>query len=249
MRLKVSNDAESRLTPGLGFYLEEDGQWVVKEIPEDVVELSRFSGFLTIHGFKCSVFETPGREQWAQKSIETAASTIERVAARLATGGGNWVYHITFFNNLGSIEKIGLVPSVCGALAKGEDVGGPGKVFMTHQGGIPYWYGQMEKHARDTSDEIFENGHVPIVTRFMEPREVMEDQSGTMDALNQSYYVEHEIAPDGIEIWNGNSWAPIYEWDAMDPSVALNLSHYIENDEEVESYDFKPYNKNPLIPR
>lgn len=61
------------LTPGVGFHLDQQGQWEVKEIPPEVLDGAEFSGYLTIHGYRASVFETPGGEQWAQKSVNTPA--------------------------------------------------------------------------------------------------------------------------------------------------------------------------------
>lgn len=69
------------LTPGVGFHLDPQGQWEVKEIPPDVLNGAEFSGYLTIHGYRASVFETPGGEQWAQKSVNTPATASSDVFA------------------------------------------------------------------------------------------------------------------------------------------------------------------------
>jgi len=61
------------LTPGVGFHLEGDGHWDVQEIPDWVLENAKFSGYLTIQGYSCAVFETSEGEQWAQKSSGTPA--------------------------------------------------------------------------------------------------------------------------------------------------------------------------------
>jgi hypothetical protein len=62
-----------KLTPGIGFHLEGDGHWDVQEIPDWVLDVAEFSGYLTIQGYASSVFETPEGEQWAQKSSGTPA--------------------------------------------------------------------------------------------------------------------------------------------------------------------------------
>lgn len=245
----MSEETESRLTPGLGFHLGENGQWVVEEIPEDVLATARFSGFLTIHGYKCTVFETPSLDQWAQKSVGTVAS-IHNIAVRMAAEeSNNWIYHLTYYNNLPSIESMGLVPTAGGALGRGGYAGhSTGRLFMTEEGGIPYWYDRLEQHAHDLSDNIYESEHIPVVMRLVEPQGLVQDELGVRDSRNGSFYVAQEIPPDGIEIWNGKEWTPIYNWETIDPLTALNVDHYEEDGEEIESYDFKPHPKNPLIP-
>lgn len=73
---------EFRLQPGVGFYLKDDGNWGVADIPDEIVREARFSGYLTIQGYRCIVFEYAG-QQWAQKATGTVAS-LERIAARIA---------------------------------------------------------------------------------------------------------------------------------------------------------------------
>jgi hypothetical protein len=73
------------LTPGNGFHLGPDGQWKPEKIPEDVLNTAKFSGYLTIKGYRCSVFETPDKQSWGQKSEGTpamASSLVQRVAAK-----------------------------------------------------------------------------------------------------------------------------------------------------------------------
>lgn len=78
---------EPRLSEGTGFYLETNGQWSVKTIPPKVVNEAEFSGYLTIHGYNCMVFEMPNHDMWAQKSTNTPADddsklkTISRIVA------------------------------------------------------------------------------------------------------------------------------------------------------------------------
>jgi hypothetical protein len=50
------------LTPGNGFHLGPDGQWKPEKIPQDVLDTAVFSGYLTINGYRCSVFETPEKD-------------------------------------------------------------------------------------------------------------------------------------------------------------------------------------------
>ncbi len=68
--------AEPTLQPGAGFHLKPDGTWEVKDIPPKVLTEAKFSGYLTIEGYRSTVFETPDKEQWAQKSTGTAAEAV-----------------------------------------------------------------------------------------------------------------------------------------------------------------------------
>ena len=66
-------ESEAKLQPGVAFRLQPDGQWKPEKIPPEVLKEAKFSGYLTIQGYRCTVFETPDQNQWAQKSTNTAA--------------------------------------------------------------------------------------------------------------------------------------------------------------------------------
>ncbi|KKL50103.1 hypothetical protein LCGC14_2308850 [marine sediment metagenome] len=94
--IRTSLDPTPELVPGIGFFLEGDGHWDVREIPQDVLDNAEFSGYLTIRGYSCTVFETPEQSQWAQKSSGTPApkgdegardvlSAFHRMATRLSS--------------------------------------------------------------------------------------------------------------------------------------------------------------------
>lgn len=70
-----------KLQPGVGFHLKPDGNWLAEKIPPEVLQEAKFSGYLTIEGYRSTVFETKNKEQWAQKSTGTSA-LASRVAAR-----------------------------------------------------------------------------------------------------------------------------------------------------------------------
>jgi hypothetical protein len=88
-------DLDPELVSGYGFHLEGDGKWDVQQIPQYVVDNAKFSGYLTIQGYACSVFEMPDGDQWAQKSsgipapkgdegaVEKLAS-LKKIAHRIA---------------------------------------------------------------------------------------------------------------------------------------------------------------------
>jgi hypothetical protein len=74
-------DENQDLAPGIAWHLEEDGQWQPLQIPKDVLDTAIFSGYLTIQGYRASVFETPDGDQWAQK---TDLSKLSSIAGRIA---------------------------------------------------------------------------------------------------------------------------------------------------------------------
>lgn len=65
------------LVSGLGFKLNEQGTWDVEQIPDEIVDESEFSGYLTIHGYKSAVFETADKQMWAQKTTEAEEEVSE----------------------------------------------------------------------------------------------------------------------------------------------------------------------------
>lgn len=64
---------EPGLSIGSGFFLKPDGQWDIIDLPTKVVEEAAFSGYITIQGYSCTVFEMPNGDMYAQKSLNTPA--------------------------------------------------------------------------------------------------------------------------------------------------------------------------------
>lgn len=84
---------EPTLQPGVAFHLMEDGSWKPEKLPPEVLQGAEFSGFLTIDGYRCSVFEAYDGSEWAQKSVNTqaAASPEPDMSARCPECGGRAV--------------------------------------------------------------------------------------------------------------------------------------------------------------
>jgi hypothetical protein len=167
----------------------------------------------------------------------------ERLAGLRKADGGH-AYHVTYYRDLGSIESDGLSPGGGGAMGRGGYSGhSRGRLFMTEEAGLPFWYGRMEEHANDLSDDPLEEGYVPVVLRFPEPEETESDEPGTRDAMAESFYSEEGVGPDDIEIFDGNSWIPLADWEGMDPSAAF----------ETDEFDGEVYHvfrsDSPLLPR
>jgi len=171
-------------------------------------------------------------------------ASMARHLAGLRRAGGGHAYHVTYYKDLGSIEDSGLSPGGGGAMGRGGYSGhSRGRLFMTEEAGLPFWYGRMEEHANDLSDDPLEDGYVPVVLRFPEPEETEVDEPGTQDARAESFYSEEGVDPDDIEIWDGSSWIPLSGWEGVDPSQAF----------EVDEYDGESFHvfraDSPLLPR
>jgi len=69
---------EPELSPGVSFRLQPDGSWSPENMPHRVLVEAKFSGYLTIQGYRCSVFEMPDGAMWAQKSVNTPATASSK---------------------------------------------------------------------------------------------------------------------------------------------------------------------------
>jgi hypothetical protein len=77
-------ESEAKLQAGVAFRLQPDGQWTPEKIPPEALKEAKFSGYLTIQGYRCTVFEMPDKSQWAQKSTGTAAEPEPTTAMTIA---------------------------------------------------------------------------------------------------------------------------------------------------------------------
>ena len=175
--------------------------------------------------------------------LDLAAS---RVAQGEEEGAADLVYHVTYYRNLDSIASDGLSPGAGSAMGRGGYSGhSQGRLFMTEEAGVRFWFGRMEDHASDLSDDPLEDGFVPVVLRFPEPEGTEEDEPGSRDALAASLFSEEGVGPDGVELWDGSSWVPVSDWESVDPSESFD----VEEDEDGEELRwFKDVGRNPLFP-
>ena len=195
----------------------------------------------------------PGRS--ASSLAPEAPPWLLAAAARVAglgedgteEGGGEagTAYHVTFLRNLSSVADDGLSPGGGSAMGRGGYSGhSQGRLFMTEKAGLFFWFGRMEEHASDLSDDPLEDGYVPVVLRFPEPDGSEEDELGTSDARATSLFSEDGVDPDDIELWDGSSWIPVRDWESVDASESFDS----EDDDGEELRYFKPVDRNPLYP-
>jgi len=148
----------------------------------------------------------------SQKGLSRIADSLE----------SEYLYHVTFYNNLSSIDETGL------SVGSGQGIGGGGNasysgsgVFVTDAGGVPYWFSKGEDwgDARLVDDQqTYHEGLFPVVLRFvMDIDETLEDERGSSDSLSQAGIYEGVIPPEDIEVFNGQGWVPIEDWGTIDP--------------------------------
>jgi hypothetical protein len=168
---------------------------------------------------------------------------IFKIANKIANT--SYGYHVTYYANLNSIDKHGLGPGSGPSLGKGGYSGhSTGRLFFTEKSGLFFWFGRMEEHAENMSDNPLEDGLVPVVLRFPIPEKMETDELGTSDALSKSYFTIDKIVDD-IEIWYDNSWKDIDSWGNIDPGVSFDIEE--ENGDQIVY--FKDIQQNPLYPK
>jgi hypothetical protein len=81
-RTKRAPEKGPELSPGIAWHLQEDGKWLPEKIPPEILKSSKYTGDLTIQGYKAQVFDTPSGESWAQKA--DLSEQLGSIASRIA---------------------------------------------------------------------------------------------------------------------------------------------------------------------
>jgi hypothetical protein len=76
----ADDKSEAKLQPGVAFRLQPDGQWKPEKIPPEAIKEAKFSGYLTIQGYRCTVFETPDKNR-TTSTVAARATTRSRKPA------------------------------------------------------------------------------------------------------------------------------------------------------------------------
>ncbi len=161
-----------------------------------------------------------------------------------------FLYSVTWNGRLESIAEHGLVPNAPEAIGRGAYRShSEGRVFLTHCDGVFFWYSRYQDHADSLSDDVLEDGMVPVVIRVRRAavrHELNEDPDGLRDAKHPAWFIEGEIPPDEIEVWSGTTWEPVSGWESIDPRLALDTEE--DPDEPGEELHWWR-NSEPLRPR
>jgi hypothetical protein len=146
------------------------------------------------------------------------------------------VFHVTYSRFLGGIARHGLVPG------RGRSIGGAsydahrrGAIFLTSADGIGFWAEKAEQWAEQGSENAYEDGLVPVVLRVnIDPDELCEiDELGTADAKADAYRCETEVEPEYLEVWDGDDWLPIEDYNDVDTRLAFDFEETDDGDELV----------------
>lgn len=156
----------------------------------------------------------------------------------------NYLYHVTYYAHLGSIEEHGLNPehsakSIGGSALeahKGESL------FFTEAEGIDYWLSKSSDWAFHNHDEPMENGWIPVILRIPFPDDFEEDDDwvvdevGEMDSGHDAFMIEASFAPDELELFYDGKWIPIGKWRDVDEEKSYDEGGYPVEDEENPFY-------------
>lgn len=169
------------------------------------------------------------------KAISRLATFFRRLAQINQLPSGDYAYHVTYYQNLESIDDHGLQTGGGQSLGRGGGYQShsTGSLFLTEESGIPFWYTRMEEWADHRSDNPLEDGLVPVVLRLHWPTDLQWDELGSKDSRSDAFITSSKIDPEMIEFYDGNGWQPISEWQSLDPYVAMEVEE-VENPETGE---------------
>lgn len=193
-------------------------------------------------------FELPSSDSLAAMAARIKAAYS--VHANPPPEPNSWLYSVTWSGRLPSIAEYGLVPDAPEAIGSGGyRHHSQGRVFLTHCDGVFFWYSRYQEHAEHNSDDVLGDGMIPVVLRVWEgavEHEFHDDPHGMRDASHPAWFIEGPISPDDIEVWNGEEWIPVAEWDSIDVSIAVT-SEQDPDEPERELHWWN--NEEPLRPR
>lgn len=144
-----------------------------------------------------------------------------------------YLYHVTTWRRLQAIAEDGL------ALGRGRAIGASAYdshaqkgIFLTDGEGVFFWHGKAEDHAEHGSDDLLEDGAVPVVLRVMAEDingKLIVDEIGTNDARHEAWISERPIAAVLLEVFDGSDWIAVEDWESVDPG--LGVEEFEEDDE------------------
>jgi len=162
------------------------------------------------------------------------------------------LYHVTYAANLPSIAKHGLVPGERSNYSGGYEGHSKGRIFLTEEDGVSYWYQRMIDLAEHNSDNPLEDLLVPVVLAidtedlqfYPDELPIEEDKVGTRDALAQAWFTREPIDTSGIYLWNGEEWVDPSE--GADLELALDIEERYDEDDDEEWIETEWADPNPL---
>ena len=119
----------------------------------------------------------------------------------------DYLYHVTYYANLGTIAARGLRPGAGGGIGgSAYDAHRRGAIFLTEADGVFFWATRAEEWTESRSDDIEGDGLAPVLLRVEASkveRFCEDDELGSRDARSDAYRCTTTISPDDLEVWAG----------------------------------------------
>lgn len=152
------------------------------------------------------------------------------------------VYHVTYYNNLENIAKYGLNFQISNKnYSKTHLIQNSyqGTFFVTNIQGVKHWISTMEDQANHKSDNIYQDGFVPVILKFkLNRNKHLTDPYGETDFDRKTKSI---IPPQGILAWNAINWIPIHDWENININYFVELSN--DPNDEYLAFIRSPYQK------
>lgn len=141
------------------------------------------------------------------------------------------VYHVTYYRNLPSIAKNGLdYTKYAGSTFEADRIqmhgqanptllanSQQGNYFVNHINAVYKWIDTLEINANSKTDDDIDPkkiGLFPVVIRFRLNR--IKQQLDAHPETQHDRYTNKIIPPQGLQVWSGDAWLPISDWQQID---------------------------------
>ena len=158
----------------------------------------------------------------------------------------DYLYHVTTYRRLETIAEDGLRRGHARAIgAPSYDANAARGIFLTDPEGVFFWHARAEDHAEHGSDDVLEDGSIPVVLRVdvddLPDEELDEDEAGTKDACADAWISEGPVDPENIEVFDGEAWIQVTDWEELNPE--LGVEKVDEDDDGEPIYGFPERSK------
>lgn len=155
------------------------------------------------------------------------------------------VYHVTYYCYLKSISNAGIdFENNSGSnyfkphlISNSQQ----GTFFVTNIEGVKHWIGVMEDQATHRSDDIYEDGFIPVILKFRLNQNKYQPDPEKETEFDRK--TTRKIPPEGIMVWSGKQWLPIYEWENVNTSYFVDFEDNPDDSEKPFCYIRSPYQK------
>ena len=90
----------------------------------------------------------------------------------------------------------------------------------------------MGDQANHRSDDIYEDGFIPIILKFRLNQNKYQPDPAKETEFDKK--TTRKIPPEGIIVWGGTQWLPIYEWENID------TAYFVEFEDNPDTEDDEP---------